>query len=99
MKKNVKKTLKIAGAFAAATGVVAISALVASGATVGAVVEGFKSAGKVVKKKLEEAEPSEQEESAPAEEADLENEVQEVVKEQNEEAVTEITEEPNTNEA
>ena len=55
MKKNVKKTLKVAGALAAATGVVAISALVASGTAVGAVVEGFKSAGKVVKKKLEES--------------------------------------------
>lgn len=49
-----KKTVKIVGAVAAATGVVAISALVASGAAAGVVVEGFKSAGKVVKKKLEE---------------------------------------------
>ena len=38
---------------AAATGVVALSALVASGAVVGAVAEGFKEAGKVVKKSLE----------------------------------------------
>lgn len=39
-----KKALKITGAAAAATGVVALSALVASGAAVGAVVEGFKAA-------------------------------------------------------
>lgn len=55
-KAVVKKSLKVAGAFAAATGVVAISALVASGAAVGAVAEGFKEAGKVVKKSLEKAE-------------------------------------------
>ena len=61
-KSVVKKSLKVAGAFAAATGVVAISALVASGAAVGAVAEGFKEAGKVVKKSLEKAEKKEVEE-------------------------------------
>lgn len=55
-KSVVKKSLKVAGAFAAATGVVALSALVASGAAVGAVAEGFKEAGKVVKKSLEKSE-------------------------------------------
>lgn len=44
MKINGKKLLKVTGAFCAATGVVALSGLVASGAAVGAVVEGFKSA-------------------------------------------------------
>ena len=44
-----KKALKITGAAAAATGVVALSALVASGAAVGAVVEGFKAAGTTFK--------------------------------------------------
>lgn len=51
-----KKVLKIVGGVCAATGVVAMSALVASSAAVGAVVEGFKSAAKVVKKSLDEAE-------------------------------------------
>ena len=55
-KSVVRKSLKVAGAFAAATGVVAISALVASGAAIGAVAEGFKEAGKVVKKSLEKTE-------------------------------------------
>ena len=58
----VKKSLKVAGAFAAATGVVAISALVASGTAVGAVVEGFKEAGKVVKKSLEKSNAKEKNE-------------------------------------
>jgi len=84
MKKNVKKTIKVAGALAAATGVVAISALVASGAAVGAVVEGFKSAGKVVKKKLEEVEAEAQETGA--QEAEPEDTEQEGRKEQIEEA-------------
>ena len=52
-KAVVKKSLKVAGAFAAATGVVALSALLASGAAVGAVAEGFKEAGKIVKKSLD----------------------------------------------
>lgn len=39
-----KKVLKVLGASCLATGVVALSAVVASGAAVGAVVEGFKSA-------------------------------------------------------
>lgn len=47
-----KKSLKVAGAFAAATGVVALSAVVASGAAVGAMVEGFKSAGDTMKNVL-----------------------------------------------
>ena len=43
-----KKSLKVAGAACAATGIVAASALVASGAAVGAVVEGFLAARKAV---------------------------------------------------
>lgn len=49
-----KKTGKVLGAVAAATGIVAIGAVVASGAAVGAMVEGFKAAGKAVKKALDE---------------------------------------------
>lgn len=49
-----KKTGKVLGAVAAATGIVAIGAVVASGAAVGAMVEGFKAAGKTVKKALDE---------------------------------------------
>ena len=49
MKINIKKIGKIAGAACVATGVVAVSALVASGAAVGAVAEGFKSARSTIK--------------------------------------------------
>lgn len=48
------KSLKVAGAFAVVTGVVAVSAVVASGAAVGAMVEGFKAAGGAVKSVLNE---------------------------------------------
>lgn len=54
MNSYMKKTMKIAGAVCAATGVVALSSLVACGAAVGAVVEGVKAAGTTVKKLLEE---------------------------------------------
>ena len=49
-----KKTGKVLGAVAAATGIVAIGAVVASGAAVGAMIEGFKAAGKTVKDVLAE---------------------------------------------
>lgn len=67
-KDMTKNALKVAGAFAAATGVVALSALVASGAAVGAIAEGFKSAGRVVKKSLEKAEQNETPETVVVEE-------------------------------
>ena len=51
-----KKAFKFAGAACAATGVIAISALVASGAAVGAMVEGFKSAKGTMKRVLEDGE-------------------------------------------
>lgn len=51
-----KKALKVTGAAAAATGVVALSALVASGAAVGAVVEGFKAAGSTFKEVMKKEE-------------------------------------------
>lgn len=54
-----KKILKVAGVCVAVTGVVALSAVVASGAAVGAIVEGFKSAGNIVKKTVEESKESE----------------------------------------
>lgn len=54
-----KKTLKVAGVCVAVTGVVALSAVVASGAAVGAIVEGFKSAGNIVKKTVVESKESE----------------------------------------
>ena len=56
MKINVKKIGKITGAACAATGVVAVSALVASGAAIGAVAEGFKAAGNTMKKILADQE-------------------------------------------
>ena len=53
-KVNVKKIAKWAGASCCAVGIVALSGLIASGAAVGAVVEGFKAAketiGAVLKK-------------------------------------------------
>lgn len=52
MELNMKKIGKIAGAACVATGVVAVSALVASGAAVGAIVEGFKSASSAMKNSL-----------------------------------------------
>lgn len=52
MKVNVKSAAKVAGATCAATGIVALSALVASGAAVGAVIEGFRAAGDTMKKLL-----------------------------------------------
>lgn len=52
MKMNVKSAAKVAGATCAATGIVALSALVASGAAVGAIVEGFISAKNTMKKLL-----------------------------------------------
>lgn len=54
-----KKALKVTGAVATATGVVALSALVASGAAVGAVVEGFKAAGDTFKDVMKKAETQE----------------------------------------
>lgn len=54
MNKYVEKSLKVTGAVCVATGVVAMSALVASGAAVGAVMEGFKAAGNTMKKMLAE---------------------------------------------
>lgn len=52
MELNMKKLGKIAGATCVATGVVAVSALVASGAAVGAIAEGFRSASSTMKKIL-----------------------------------------------
>ena len=71
-KSVVKKSLKVVGAFAAATGVVALSALVASGAAVGAIAEGFKEAGKVVKKSLDKTEQEKKNEETMAEEDNVE---------------------------
>ena len=48
-----KKVTKVIGAACLATGLVALSAVVASGAAVGAVVEGFKSAKNTMQKILE----------------------------------------------
>ena len=47
-----KKAAKVLGAACLATGVVALSAVVASGAVVGAVVEGFKTAKDTMQKIL-----------------------------------------------
>ncbi len=52
MKISAKKVTKVAGAACAATGIVTLSALTASGAAVRAVVEGFKTASNTMKKIL-----------------------------------------------
>lgn len=54
---NMKKVGKYVGAACAATGVVALSGLVASGAAVGAVVEGFRSAAATMKKMVQDGTP------------------------------------------
>ena len=54
MKLNLKKAVKFAGAACVETGVVALSSVVASGAAVTAVKEGFKTAKATMKKLLEE---------------------------------------------
>ena len=51
-----KKVVKVLGAACLATGVVALSAVVASGAAVGAVAEGFKSAKNTMQKILKKGE-------------------------------------------
>lgn len=54
---NMKKVGKYVGAACAATGVVALSGLVASGAAVVAVVEGFRSAAATMKKMVQDGTP------------------------------------------
>lgn len=54
---NMKKVGKYVGAACAANGVVALSGLVASGAAVGAVVEGFRSAAATMKKMVQDGTP------------------------------------------
>lgn len=89
-----KKTLKYAGALAVGAGVVAVSALVASGAAVGAVAEGFKSAQKAAKKVLKEDENTEVVETEEvSEEEILEENVTEEVTDKEEEIVVEKAEE------
>ena len=51
-----KKVVKVLGAACLATGVVALSAVVASGAAVGAVAEGFRSAKNTMQKILKKDE-------------------------------------------
>ena len=54
---DMKKVGKYVGAACAATGVVALSGLVASGAAVGAVVEGFRTAAATMKKMVQDETP------------------------------------------
>lgn len=68
---TMKKALKFAGAACAATGVVALSGLVASGAAVGAVVEGFRSAAGTMKKMLADN-PNSENDTAKTEKFDME---------------------------
>lgn len=56
-----KKVLKVLGAACLATGVVALSAAAASGAAVGAVAEGFKSARSAMRKILRQGETTAEE--------------------------------------
>lgn len=58
MNVYVKRAARISSAACAATGVVALSALAASGAAVGAIWEGFKSAKDVMQKILADQEHS-----------------------------------------
>ena len=74
MKINMKKIGKYVGAACAATGVVALSGLIASGAAVGAVVEGFKSAAATMKKMLKDEQQNDTEIEV---EAEKENEAKE----------------------
>lgn len=53
-----KKAIKILGAACLATGVVALSAVVASGAAVGAVAEGFRTAKNTMQRILSKEEPA-----------------------------------------
>lgn len=68
---SINRLLKVASAACAAAGVVALSGLVASGAAVGAVVEGFKSAGDTIKKMLSD-EPKTENDTVKTEESVLE---------------------------
>ena len=71
-----KKALKIAGAVCLATGVVAVSAVVASGAAVGAVVEGFRSARNTMRQILkgESVDAGMEEKAVVAESAEIKEE-------------------------
>ena len=88
MKAIAKKTMKYAGAFAVGTSVFALSAVVASGAAVGAVAEGFKAAGSVAKKVLEESRFADTEAEV-CEEAEEFNEEAELTSEASEEVISE----------
>lgn len=75
MEINMKKTGKYVGAACAATGVVVLSGLVASGAAVGAVVEGFKSAGATMRKMLKEEPQADTEINVEAEVVEVDTEM------------------------
>lgn len=57
---NGKKAVKVLGAVCLATGVVALSAVVASGAAVGTVAEGFRSAKNTLQKILKKNEAADE---------------------------------------
>lgn len=86
---NMKKIAKITGAVCAATGIVALGSLVASGAAVLAVKEGFKAAkdtfGKILKdERSEKAVPAEKSAEAEASEVPKSEEPAELNKEMEE---------------
>ncbi len=89
VKSVTKKTLKYVGAFTIGAGVIATSSLVATGAAVGAVVEGFKAAQKAAKKVLNEKEETE---IVDVEEMLEEEYSDEVVNEEKEEDVEKVIE-------
>ena len=91
MKTIAKKTMKYAGAFAVGTSVFALSAVVASGAALGAVAEGFKAAGNVTKKILNESKFTDEEVMAceEVEEVCEEVELKEVASDVSKKVVTE----------
>lgn len=82
-----KKAVKVLGAVCLATGIVALSAVVASGAAVGAVAEGFKSAKNTMQKILKKDETVAEDEVS--EESTDEVMAAEITKTVNETAVTE----------
>lgn len=74
MSKENKKSISLVGALISATGIVALGSLVASGAALGALSEGFRTAGNVVKDawKQQTAQPEDHVETAEKEIAEVE---------------------------
>ena len=68
-----KKTLKVSKALATATGVAVFGSVIACGAALLAMKEGFKTAGNIVKKAVETKESAEAEECEKSEDCKINN--------------------------